>query len=305
MRVVLIAGPTASGKSSAAIGVAEKTGGVIINADSMQVYRELDVLTSRPSRADEQRIEHRLYGYLPAAERCNVARWLADAGREIKTVLGAGRTPVVVGGTGLYFKVLEFGLAPVPEIPDHIRADLKKQLADDGPEALHQKLSQIDEAGAERLKPNDSQRILRALEVVQTTGKPLTHFHQIAAKSSVLAGLDVKKFVLSPPRDLLYEQINQRFDEMVTGGALEEVKKLRALNLAGDLPAMKAIGVRALGRYLDGDLDLEHAMQIAKQETRNYAKRQLTWQRNQMADWQTINSGAEINAFHKLVTRLS
>jgi len=294
MRVVLIAGPTASGKSSAAIGVAEKYNGVIINADSMQVYSELDVLTSRPSRADEKLVEHRLYGYLPAAQRCNVARWLGDAGREIKSVLAAGRTPVVVGGTGLYFKALEFGLAPVPEIPDHIRADLKKQLSDDGVKALHQKLSQVDEVGAERLKPNDSQRILRALEVVKTTGKPLAHFHQIAAQTSVLAGLEVHKFALSLPRDVLYEQINQRFDEMVSFGALEEVRRLRALKLDDDLPAMKAIGVRSLGRYLDGVCSLEAAMQTARQETRNYAKRQMTWQRNQMVDWEVVEPRAEI-----------
>lgn len=289
MRVVLIAGPTASGKSSAAIGVAEKCDGVIINADSMQVYRELDVLTSRPSRADEQRVEHRLYGYLPASERCNVARWLEDAGREIKSVLDAGRTAVIAGGTGLYFKALESGLAPVPEIPGHIRTGLKKQLADEGAEALHRKLSQVDEAGAERLKPNDSQRILRALEVVQSTGKPLAYFHQVAAETSVLAGLEVHKFVLSPPRELLYGRINTRFDEMLAQGALEEVEKLRALQLSDDLPAMKAIGVRSLGSYLDGGLELDKAVEIAKQETRNYAKRQMTWQRNQMTDWRAVN----------------
>ena len=294
MRVVLIAGPTASGKSSAAIGVAENLGGVIINADSMQVYRELEVLTSRPSRADEQRVEHRLYGYLSGAERCSVARWLEGAGQEIKAVLSEGRTPVVVGGTGLYFRALEFGLAPVPEIPEEIRSRLRKQLADDGVVTLYEALVVVDREGAARLKPNDSQRILRALEVFQATGKPLAHFHKIAVQSSVLSGLDVIKIALSPERAVLYERINQRFEEMLEQGALEEVKALRALGLKPDLPVMKAIGVRSLGGYLDGAYDLEEAIRIAQQETRNYAKRQMTWQRNQMAGWGGIDRVCEL-----------
>ncbi len=285
MRVVLIAGPTASGKSSAAIGVAEKLDGVIINADSMQVYRELDILTSRPSRADEQRVEHRLYGYLAGRERCNVARWLVDAGKEIKNVLESGRTPVVVGGTGMYFKALEFGLAPVPEISDDVRETLKKELAEHGSAAMHQRLLQVDEAAAKRLKPNDSQRVLRVLEVMLSTGKSLAYFHKIAEQSSVLAELDIQKIALSPPREVLYERINNRFDEMIEEGALDEVKQLLALNLKNDLPVMKAIGVRSLGGYLEGRYDLAEGVRIAKQETRNYAKRQMTWQRNQMAEW--------------------
>ena len=285
MRVVLIAGPTASGKSSAAIGVAARCNGVIINADSMQVYRELDVLTSRPSRADEQKTEHRLYGYLPGAVRCNVARWLEDAGREIKSVLEGGRTPVVVGGTGLYFKVLENGLAPVPEISQDVRGELTSQMETEGVEALHRRLKELDQVAGEALEPKDAQRILRALEVVLSTGKPLSYFHQIAAQTSVLAGLEVERLVLMPPREKLYERINQRFDEMMDEGALQEVEKLRALKLAADLPVMKAIGVRSLGKYLDGACGLEEAISAAKQETRNYAKRQMTWQRNQMKDW--------------------
>jgi len=295
MRVVLIAGPTASGKSSAAIGVAEKCDGVIINADSMQVYRELDILTSRPSQADEAQIEHRLYGYLPASERCNAARWLEDAGREINAVLEAGRSAIVVGGTGLYFKVLENGLAPVPEISQEVRDKLKKQLAAEGAKALHAELLKVDAVAGERLKPHDSQRVLRALEVFLSTGKPLAYFHSIAAEKSVLAGRRVEKFALAPQRELLYERVNNRFEEMIAQGALEEVKTLRALKLPDDLPAMKAIGVRSLGRYLDGEIDLEQAVLIAMQETRNYAKRQMTWQRNQMSEWRTVNDLSEFN----------
>ena len=294
MRVVLIAGPTASGKSSAAISVAQKLDGVIVNADSMQVYRELDILTSRPSRADEQLIDHRLYGYLAGAERCSVARWLDDAGREIKALVKEDRTAVVVGGTGLYFKVLELGLAPVPEISQKIRTDLRTQLGEQGLAVMHEMLLEQDRPAAEKLEVNDSQRILRALEVVQSTGKPLAYFHQKAVQSSVLAGLEVDKLVLMPARELLYERINQRFDEMIQEGALEEVKRLRALDLPDDLPVMKAIGMRSLGRYLDGEYGLDEGIRIAKQESRNYAKRQMTWLRNQMADWQRFESGDEI-----------
>jgi len=294
MRVVLIAGPTASGKSSAAISVAQRQDGVIINADSMQVYRELDILTSRPSRADEQLVEHRLYGYIPARERCSVARWLEDAGREIKGLVKEGRTAVVVGGTGLYFKALEFGLAPVPEISLQVKSDLKALLAELGAAGLHELLAKLDRPAAEKLEVNDSQRVLRALEVVQSTGKPLAHFHQIAAQNSVLAGLQVDKLALVPPRELLYARINARFDEMMAQGALEEVRKLLALDLADDLPVMKAIGVRALGRFLNGEIDEDEAIRIAKQESRNYAKRQMTWLRNQMADWKSFESGDEI-----------
>jgi len=294
MRVVVIAGPTASGKSSAAISVAEKLDGVIVNADSMQVYRQLDVLTSRPSRADEQRVEHCLYGYLAASERCSVARWLDDASRAITRIVDAGKTPVVVGGTGLYFKVLEFGLAPVPDISETVRNTLRARFDEQGAGPMHEMLRQLDEPAAQRLKPNDGQRILRALEVVQSTGKPLAHFHEIAAKTSVLAPFNVHKLALLPARDLLYERINKRFDEMIKAGALDEVKRLRALDLPDDLPVMKAIGMRSLGGYLDGDYDLDEAIRIAKQETRNYAKRQMTWQRNQMADWQRLENPGDV-----------
>jgi tRNA dimethylallyltransferase len=294
MNVVLIAGPTASGKSSAAIGIAEKHNGVIINADSMQVYAQLDVLTSRPSRQDEARVEHRLYGYLSPGIRGSVAQWIGDAGQAIHAVLQAGKRPVVVGGTGLYFKALEFGLAAVPEIPEKLRSSLRDTLQAEGVGSLYRELLELDCEGARRLKENDSQRILRALEVIKATGKPLSYFHQRGQENSVLAGLSVKRLALAPPREKLYQRINERFGEMVEAGALEEVKRLRALNLAEDLPAMKAIGVRSLGQYLDGKCSLEEAMNVARQETRNYAKRQMTWQRNQMAHWSVFEQSPDI-----------
>ena len=296
MRVVLIAGPTASGKSSAAIGVAQKLNGAIINADSMQVYDGLTVLTSRPSLEDEALVEHQMYGYLPAGQLCTVARWLEDVRVKMDDVWARGKVPIIVGGTGLYFKALEIGLSKVPEIPEGIRQELRERLVDEGPERLHKELSLLDGDEGARLNAGDGQRILRALEVIKATGKPLGEFHRLAAKHSALVDVEqVDKFALSPERSVLYGRINNRFKQMVDGGGLDEVKALRALNLSPDLPIMKAIGVRALGQYLDGATSLEAAIDGASQETRNYAKRQMTWQRNQMSDWTLVDSGSKLS----------
>ncbi len=296
MRVVLIAGPTASGKSSAAIGIAQKLNGVIINADSMQVYDNLRVLSSRPSVEDEALVEHAMYGYLAGSELCTVARWLDDVGTCMHDVWSRNKVPVIVGGTGLYFKALEFGLSKVPEIPQGLRNELRARLDVEGSEKLHKELCSLSRTEAERLNAGDGQRVLRALEVIKATGKPLGEFHRLAAKHSALANVEqVDKIALSPERSVLYDRINSRFEDMVVGGGLDEVKALKALNLAPDLPVMKAIGVRSLGQYLDGECLLEDAIAISKQETRNYAKRQMTWQRNQMNEWPLVESVDDIS----------
>ncbi len=296
MRVVLIAGPTASGKSSAAIGIAKKLNGVIINADSMQVYDSLRVLSSRPSVEDEAVIEHQMYGYLPGSELCTVARWLDDVRACMSDVWARGKVPVIVGGTGLYFKALEFGLSKVPEIPQDIRDDLRARLDFDGSQKLHAELASLDAGEGARLNAGDGQRVLRALEVIKATGKPLGEFHRLAAKQSALANVEqIDRVALSPERSVLYERINGRFEDMVKGGGLDEVKSLRALNLPPDLPVMKAIGVRSLGQYLDGFCSLDEAVLKAQQETRNYAKRQMTWQRNQMSEWPLVEKGSDIS----------
>ncbi len=286
--VVLIAGPTASGKSAVAMAVAEGLKGIIINADAMQLYSELKVLTSRPSAADEAAYPHKLYGCVPAREVWSAGRWLQAANEEIKAAWDAGAVPVVVGGTGLYFKVLEQGLSPVPTVPDDIRERWRNRLVSDGAHALHAELKAVEPLEAERLNPGDSQRVVRALEVLEATGKPLSAHFSSARAQSVLAGATVRRVALLPPREELYGVIDVRFETMMARGALDEVKALLSLSLPRDVPAMKAIGVEALEAYLNERATLPDAVAMAQRQTRNYAKRQMTWIRNQMADWPRV-----------------
>ncbi len=285
---VLIAGPTASGKSRYAIDIAKNRRGVIVNADSMQVYADLRVLTSRPPQSDEELVEHRLYGHIDGAETYSTGRWLDDLKQVLQQIWDADKLPVLTGGTGLYFKAAEFGLAEVPEVPDKLREEIRHRLVKLGPEALHDDLQKIDAKSASGIKPADGQRIARALEVYAATGVPLSQFHATAAHNSVLSGVKLEKKLIMPDRQLLYQRINNRFARMVDEGALEEVETLRARQLDPNMPVMKAIGVRALGAYLDGNSPLEEAIQTASRETRNYAKRQMTWARNQMTGWDWI-----------------
>jgi tRNA dimethylallyltransferase len=285
---VLIAGPTASGKSAVAMRVAAEMDGVVINADAMQLYGDLDILTSRPSPADERAVPHRLYGVVPGAEAWSAGRWLEAARAEIEAAWSQGKVPVVTGGTGLYFKVLEDGLSPVPPIPAAVRARWRERLRAEGAPALHAELARLAAQEAARIEPRDSQRIVRALEVLEATGKPLAaHFAQ-ARESSILKGVDVRRLALLPPREELYAVCDARFATMMARGALDEVKALLAKGLAPDLPVMKAIGVKPLSDFLAGQLSEEQAVALAQRQTRNYAKRQMTWIRNQMADWPVV-----------------
>jgi len=278
-RVVVIGGPTASGKSALALGVAEARDGVVINADSMQVYRELRTLTARPRAEDEARAPHRLYGVLSAREVCSAARWTAMVREEIAAVHAAGRLPVVVGGTGLYLKTLMEGIAPVPAIPAEVRAATRARHAAEGSAALHAELLRRDPDSAARLHPSDAQRIVRALEVVEATGVPLSTWQREPAATHDLA---FSVFVLLPPREPLYAAIDARLRRMVEGDALDEVRRLLALDLDPGAPALKALGVAEFARHLDGASSLEDAVAAAQQATRNFAKRQLTWFRNQL-----------------------
>lgn len=282
---ILIAGPTASGKSAVAMDVAERLNGVVINADAMQVYTELDVLTSRPSRADEARVPHKLFGCAPADDAWSAGRWLAAAGAEITEAWRSDRVPVIAGGTGLYFKVLVEGLSPIPDVPVDVRDHWRARLRREGPGALHAELARMAADDAARIEPADGQRIVRALEVLQATGKPLSDHFAAARQASVLAGADVRRVALMPPREELYRSCDARFHAMLDSGAVGEVERLLALGLAPDLPAMKAIGVAALAGHIAGELLLKNATDLAQKQTRNYAKRQMTWIRNQMADW--------------------
>ncbi len=277
--VVVIGGPTASGKSALALGLAERLNGIVINADAMQVYRELGVLTARPTPDDEARVPHRLYGVLSAAQRCTVARWRRLALAAIAGARREGRLPIVVGGTGLYLKALMEGLARVPDIPAAVRAEAKARHAAIGAQGLHAELRRLDPEMAARLKPGDSQRLIRAWEVITATGQSLAAFQKAIPAPPKLWFVPIR---LLPPREALYAACDGRCQRMLAEGALDEVRALRALGLDPDLPAMKALGMRELTACLDGAVGRTEALAAFQQATRNYAKRQLTWFRHQM-----------------------
>ncbi|MFL6798238.1 MAG: tRNA (adenosine(37)-N6)-dimethylallyltransferase MiaA [Xanthobacteraceae bacterium] len=281
---ILIAGPTASGKSALALTLAEELGGSIINADSMQVYRDLRIITARPAAAEEGRVPHLLYGHVDAAENYSVGRWCVDVRAALQQVSLTGRLPMIVGGTGLYFKALTRGLAAVPPIPADIRAGLRARLATDGPALLYAELERCDPSSAQRLMPGDGSRITRALEVVLATGRSLTDWHREGLPPALHPDRSLKLF-LEVGRSELYRRIDLRFDGMLAAGALEEVRALAARRLDPHLPVMKAHGVPWLLRYLEGEMTLQQASEEGKRDTRRYTKRQATWFRNQLPDW--------------------
>ena len=282
--IILIAGPTASGKSALALALAEKHGGTVVNADSMQVYRDLRIITARPAPAEEARAPHVLYGHVDAAENYSVGRWRAEAAAALATAQRQSRAAVLVGGTGLYFNALTRGLAAVPPIPREIRDTVRARLASDGVAALHAELQNRDPAAAARLMPGDRARVTRALEVVLATGRSLLAWHE-AGNPARLEASRAAKIFLMPDRDELMRRIDARFDAMITAGALEEVRALAARPLNPDLPAMKAHGVPWLIRHINGEITLAEAVEHAKLETRQYTKRQATWFRNQLPDF--------------------
>ena len=281
---VLIAGPTASGKSALALEVAESLGGVIVNADSMQVYRDLRVITARPTADDEARAPHKLYGFVDAAENYSVGRWYRDVEDALKEIGKQGRVPILVGGTGLYFKALTSGLAAVPPIPADIRAGVRGRLQHEGAPALHAELMRLDPATAQRVTANDRSRISRALEVVLATGRALSDWHREGLPPLIDPARAVKVFITCERKELV-RRIEMRFDAMIKLTALEEVRRLAERRLDPALPAMKAHGVPWLIRHLNGEISQEEAIAGAVMDTRRYAKRQLTWFRNQMNDW--------------------
>jgi tRNA dimethylallyltransferase len=284
---VLIAGPTASGKSALALELAQKTRGVIINADSMQVYRDLRVITARPTPEEEAVVPHRLYGHVDAAVNFSAGSWVADAALVLAEARAQHRLAIFVGGSGLYFKALTRGLSAVPPIPVAIREDVRARLERDGVEALHAELAQRDPLSAERLKPRDRTRVARALEVVEATGRSLTDWHRDGLPPLLPHG-QFRALFLGPEREQLYARIDARFEVMLGAGALEEVAALAARRLDPLLPAMKAHGVPALIRHLKGEITLEEATTIGRADTRHYAKRQFTWFRHQLPEFEWV-----------------
>lgn len=281
---ILIAGPTASGKSGLALSLARKLGGAIINADAMQVYRELRVLSARPEPAEEALVPHYLYGFVSAFEPFSVGRWIEAVQVALAEVRALGMMPIITGGTGLYFAALLNGLSPIPEIHASIRVEARQKLTELGNERFHAMLSRRDPVMASRLNSGDGQRLVRAWEVLEATGQSLAEW-QLLKGTPVLTGGSAR-FVLKPNREWLVARIARRFEAMMANGALDEVRALR--DIGDELPAGRALGVPPLLAYLRGEAKLEAAVELSIIETRQYAKRQVTWFRHQMPDWDFV-----------------
>jgi tRNA dimethylallyltransferase len=287
-RIWLIAGPTASGKSALALRLAQETGGELVNADSMQIYRDLRILTARPTAEEEARAPHHLFGVADAAEGWSVGRWVRAAAEVLADIDARGRTAIVVGGTGLYFNALTEGLAEVPPVPAQVREQAAQDFELLGERAFRARLAVHDPAAAARIAPGDRQRLARAWEVHAATGTPLTDWQRTGAP--VLAAGRWRGVVLEPPREVLYARCDARLAAMLEHGALAEVRDLLARRLDPDLPAMKAVGVREFGAFVRGETTLAAALARAQQETRRYAKRQMTWGRGRMGAWPRIDA---------------
>lgn len=288
-RAILIAGPTASGKSAFAIALARAKAGVIINADSMQVYRELRVLTARPSAHEEAAVPHRLYGHVSVLEPYSVARWLDEVDVQIAAAEADGLLPIIIGGTGLYFKALLDGLSPIPPIPDDVRAHWRAAGETWTAPDLHAELMRRDSVTGAQIRPSDRQRTVRALEVIAATGKPLAEWQAISGRPLIEAA-HVAKLVVSRPRAELYERCERRFRQMIDEGALEEARQIREMQLDPALPACRALGLSALLAHVAGQMPLEEAIEMAVRDTRHYIKRQETWLRRYMIAWNNVSA---------------
>ncbi len=284
---MLIAGPTASGKSALAIEIARRFDGVVVNADSMQVYRDLRILSARPSEAEEAMVPHRLYGHVDGAVNYSAMRYAADVAALLPELWAQGKLPVLVGGTGLYFKAVAEGFSVMPPVPEAVRSAFRARAEHAATEALHAELAGLDRVMAERLRPSDRMRIMRAIEVHLATGRSLASF-QGERQPGPLDGLPLLRFFVSPEREAVRARIDRRFETMMAQGALEEVVRLRDRRLDPLLPIMRAHGVPGLIAHLDGAIPLEDAIRRGQADTRAYAKRQVTWFRHQMAGWQAV-----------------
>ncbi len=300
--VWLIAGPTASGKSALALRLAEAIGAEIVNADSMQVYADLAVLTARPSPAELARAPHHLYGVADAAEAWSVGRWLTAVRTTLQDIARRDRAAVVAGGTGLYFRALTAGLADIPPAPVAVRDAVATRYAAQGEAAFRAALAEDDPASAARIQPGDRQRLIRAASVMQASGRPLSAWR--AAAPPVLRPGAWRGVVLDPPRSALYERCNARLAQMANMGGLDEVAALLTRGLDAELPAMKALGVREFAQHLQGRRTLAEALAESQLQTRRYAKRQSTWFRNQTLDWPRIGAPAPQDQWTELQTLL-
>jgi len=290
--LALIAGPTASGKSALALALAEAEDGIVINADSAQIYRDLPILSAAPAASEQARAEHRLYGIRDGAQACSAADWASLARSEIERGHALGKLPILVGGTGLYLRTLLDGIAPVPPIDPEIRKLVRSRPVEDN----RAELQQLDPPGAERLGPADTSRIARALEVVKSTGRTLASW-QGEREGGIGKQVDLRPLILLPPRDWLYDRCEARFEAMIDQGAVAEVERLLDRLLDANLPVMRAIGVPEISSFLHGETDRETMIAVGKQATRRYAKRQYTWFAHQPpADWPRFTEPLETGA---------
>ena len=287
-RIWLIAGPTASGKSALALRLAREIGAEIVNADALQLYADLRLLTARPSPEEEAQAPHHLFGTVDAAEGWSVGRWLRASVALTGEIAARSRPTVIVGGTGLYFRALTHGLAEVPDTPPQIRVQTAAEFEAMGEAAFRQRLAEADPAAEARISPADRQRLTRAWEVFAATGTSLSDWQ--ARTDPAIAPGSWSGVALDPPREALFDRCDARLQIMVEGGALDEVAALAARRLDPNLPAMKAVGYRELAAALAGEVSLAAGLENAQRETRRYAKRQATWLRGQMADWPRIDA---------------
>ena len=305
-QALFIAGPTASGKSALSLRLAKDLNGVIINADSMQVYDGLRIVTACPSEEDEAAAPHRLYRFLDPAETCSAAFWAEKAYEEIKKARNKGQMPIVIGGTGMYFKVLLQGIAKIPDIDPEIRKTVREECEKRGSAHLHAELLQYDPDAHARLFPGDSQRISRAVEVFRSTGKALSEWQKESEPGLMQAEDEagkILKLIINPDRENLYDRCNRRFDLMLEAGALDEVAALIKRKLDPSLPAMRALGVPSLISILSGEVEKDAAIEDAKMQTRRFAKRQLTWFRNQFSAWERISAQLSESEYQKILSK--
>ena len=301
--VICIAGPTASGKSAYALRVAEAMDGEIINADALQVYADLHVLSARPTEKEMGEVPHHLFGHLSGDVRYSTGAWLSEVEPVILDCLVRGKTPILVGGTGLYFRALLIGMADIPTIPDQLRQDTAELLEREGIEALRQTAERLDPVAADRVLGHDPQRLQRIVNVASGTGRPISTWQ---AETHPLIPTRFARFcVLTPPREKLYARINARYDEMLRAGGLEEAKAVFVKNYDNSLPVMKAIGLRQLKRFFEGAGSLDEAVEDAKRESRRFAKRQMTWFRNQPPKGEFLETTQDQDAFLAQIRGLS
>tara|TARA_B100001115_G_C15763664_1_gene374260 strand:+ start:79 stop:993 length:915 start_codon:yes stop_codon:yes gene_type:complete len=300
-KIVLLSGPTATGKSSLAIKLAEKIDGEIINADSIQLYRDLFILTARPDIGKEK-IKHHCYGFLDGDINWSVGKWIHEINEILKDVIKRKKVPIIVGGTGLYFKAVTDGLSPIPDIDKSIRLKIENELEKNGLEKLQKRLFLIDPKASKKINPNDRQRIMRALEVYEGTNKKISDFWLM--KREKIINYKSINFKIDADREWIYKNCDLRVDYMFENGVIEEVRRLLNKNYSKNSPIMKAIGVDEITSFLNNDITFDRALDLIKFKTHQYAKRQITWINNQMISWNSINTQYSNKIINKIIKKL-